>query len=92
MRLQPHLGVGEVAMLQIGGKVPKAAIVRLADKGDPSNQGLSRLGRAWDARHEAEAIDILERGVIQSLCGKGRKLEEDVRSSSTIPRRLLRCS
>jgi hypothetical protein len=59
MRLQPHFGVGEVAVLQIGGKVPKAAIVRLANKGDPSNQGLGRFGRAWDTRHETEAIDIL---------------------------------
>lgn len=59
MRLQPHLGVGEVAMLQIGGKVPKAAIVRLPDKGDPSNQGLGRFRRAWDTRHETEAVNIL---------------------------------
>ena len=62
MRLEADLGIGEVAVLEVGGKVPEAAVVRFADEGDAADEGLGRLGRAGDARAEREAVHILRTG------------------------------
>lgn len=61
MRAQRQVGVRRVAVREVRGEVPEAAVVRLADKGNPPHQRLGVFWRGWDARDEAEAELFLQR-------------------------------
>lgn len=70
---QREVRVREVAVREVRREVPEAAVVRLADEGDPPHE---RLGRFWggrDALDEAEPVQVLPR----RMSSRWRRAEVD---------------
>ncbi len=69
VRPQEDFRVSQVAVREVGGEVPKPAVVGLADEGDPPHELLGRFRRRRHTRHEREAVLLLPKGGRSVRCG-----------------------